>query len=134
MTDRNILIIDEFRANEGRVGGHFEGAPMLLLTTIGAKSGEERTHPLRYLPDGDRYIIFASKAGADTHPAWYHNITANPRVRIEVGTAMVDVQAETVESPERDELYAEQASRVPQFAEYQAGTSRVIPVVALTPT
>lgn len=133
MSDRNISIIEEFRANEGEVGGHFAGRPVLLLTTIGAKTGMERINPLMYLQDGDRYIVFASKAGAHTHPDWYHNLKANPQVRIEVGSAVLDAKAEIVESAERDELYAEQVSRYSWFGEYQEGTSRVIPVVALTP-
>ena len=82
----NDQIIDEFRANEGRVGGNFEGAPLLLLHSTGAKSGAERISPMMYLPDGDRYVVFASKAGAPTNPDWYHNLKANPQAMIEVGT------------------------------------------------
>ncbi len=106
---------------------------MLLLTTIGAKSGMERTNPLHYLADGERYVVFASKAGAHSHPDWYHNIKANPEVSIEVGSDVIRVQARILESAERDELYAEQAARHSNFAEYEKGTSRVIPAVALTP-
>jgi len=133
MANWNAPVIDEFRANQGEVGGHWEGKKLLLLTTIGAKSGMERTNPLHYLPDGERYVVFASKAGAHSHPDWYYNIKANPEVSIEVGSDVIRVQARVLESTERDELYAKQAARHSNFAEYEKGTSRVIPVVALTP-
>src|ERR1700684_1143228 len=100
----NRQIIEEFRAHGGKVGGPFEGAPMLLLTTTGAKSGQARTAPLVYLPDGDRYVVFASKAGAPTNPDWYHNLVANPNVRIEVGTSTIEVVASEAIGAERDRL------------------------------
>ena len=128
--DFNAKNIAEFRANHGRVGGQFEGAPLLILHTVGAKSGEPRTNIMMYLADGDRYLIFASNAGADTHPAWYHNVSADPNVRIEVGDEAFDAVATELEGAERDEKYAEQARRYPGFAEYQKKTSRTIPVVA----
>ena len=133
MANWNASVIDEFRANEGEVGGHWEGKNLLLLTTIGARSGLQRTNPLHYLPDGERYVVFATKAGAHSHPDWYYNIQANPEVSIEVGSDVIRVQARTLESTERDELYAKQAARHSNFAEYEKGTSRVIPVVTLTP-
>jgi deazaflavin-dependent oxidoreductase (nitroreductase family) len=134
MSDFNAAIIDEFRANDGRLGGQFEGAPMLLLHSVGAKSGEPRVHPVMYLLDGDRYLIFASKAGADTNPAWYHNLLAHPDTRIEVEDRTIDVHATELTGTERDTWYAEQARRYSGFADYERKTSRVIPVMALTPT
>jgi deazaflavin-dependent oxidoreductase (nitroreductase family) len=130
--DWNAQIIAEFRANAGKVGGPFEGAPLLLLHTRGAKTGLPRVHPVMYLPDGADYVVFASKAGAPTNPDWYHNLTADPLVSIEVGDATVPVTAEEVTGAERDSLYARQAAIYPGFAEYEAKTSRVIPVVRLT--
>lgn len=129
--DWNKTIIEEFRANEGVLGGNFAGAPVLLLHTTGAKSGAERVNPMMYLSDGGRLYVFASKAGADTHPDWFHNLRANPRVSVEVGTEHFEATAMNVEGDERARIYAEQASRFPGFAEYQAKTSRVIPVVEL---
>lgn len=129
--DFNERIIAEFRANGGKVGGRFAGAPMLLLATLGAKSGLRRTTPLVYLPDGDRYIIFASKGGAPTHPSWYHNLLAHPDTTIEVGSETVPVTAVVLTGEERDRLYARQAALRPAFAEYQAKTTRRIPVIAL---
>lgn len=129
--DFNQRIIAEFRANGGAVGGPFAGAPMLLLTTTGAKSGQRRTTPLVYLPDGDRFIIFASKGGAPTHPAWYHNLMAHPGVTVEVGVETIPVTAAVVTGEQRDRLYARQAKARPAFAEYEAKTTRRIPVVAL---
>jgi len=131
--DFNAKNIADFRENHGRVGGPFEGAPLLILHTVGAKSGQPRTNIMMYLQDGDRYLIFASNAGADSHPAWYHNVSANPDVRIEVGDDTFDVVATDLEGAERDEKYAEQARRYPGFGEYEEKTSRTIPVVALTP-
>jgi len=131
MNDFNQKIIDEFRANDGVVGGPFTGAPMVLLTTTGAKSGLERTTPLVCLEDGETIYIFGSKAGADTHPAWYHNLLASPTATLERGTERFAVTASELSGPERDAIYARQAERMPQFAEYAAGTSRTIPVVAL---
>ena len=136
MSDRedwNSNIIEEFRANEGRVGGPFDGAPLLLLHTTGARSGEERINPMMYLADGDRLVVFASKGGAPTNPDWYHNLVANPDLEIEVGTERRKVRARVAEGEEHDLLYAEQARRYPQFAKYQEGTDRTIPVVILEP-
>lgn len=129
--DWNAGVIEEFRANEGRVSGAFEGAPMLLLTTTGAKTGLPRTKPMMYLPDGDRWIVIASKGGADTHPDWYRNLKANPDVTVEVGTQTLPAVATEILGPERDELYAKQAARYPGFADYERKTARKIPVIAL---
>lgn len=131
--DFNARIIAEFRANHGRVGPPFEGAPLLLLHTVGARTGERRINPMMYLRDGDRYIVFASKAGADSHPAWYHNLLADPDARIEVGDQTLRVRADDLHGPERDELFARQAALYPGFADYQRKTTRIIPVVALRP-
>jgi len=131
--DFNQSIVDEFRANGGKVGGPFEGAPMLLLTTTGAKSGQARTAPLVYLPDGDRYVVFASKAGAPTNPDWYHNLVANPSVSVEVGSDRTDADAVVLTGEERDQLFAKQAERMPGFKDYQDKTTRVIPVISLRP-
>ena len=133
--DWNTSIIEEFRANAGQVGGNFAGAPVLLLTTTGAKSGQQRIAPVMYLPDDadpKRVYVFASKAGAPTNPDWYHNLIANPTVTVELGTETFSAEAEPITGAVRDELYAEQARRYPGFAEYEAKTTRVIPVVALT--
>ena len=132
MSDFNTAVIEEFRANHGKVGGNFEGAPLLLLHSVGAKSGEVRVNPMMYLPDGDRFLVFASKAGAPTNPDWYHNLKANPEATIEVGDEVIEVRAEELPRAERDEKYAEQAARYPGFADYERKTDRVIPVVALT--
>lgn len=130
--DWNKQIIAEFRKNHGKVGGNFEGAPLLLLHTVGRRSGKPRLNPVMYLRDGERYVVFASKAGADTHPDWYNNLKTNPDVKIEVGDDTIDVHAEEVNGPERERLYERQASIYPNFAEYQSKTKRVIPVIALT--
>ena len=131
--DFNTRIIEEFRANAGSVGGPFEGATLLLLHTAGAKSGTHYTTPVVYLDDDGRYVIFASKAGAPSHPGWYHNLKAHPELHIEVGDKRLEVTADEVTGAERDRLYARQAERMPQFAEYQANIERVIPIIALTP-
>lgn len=131
--ERNAPIIEEFRANGGRVGGMFEGTTLLLLHHTGVRSGREHVSPLAYLRDGERYVIFASKAGAPTNPAWYHNVKAHPEVRIEVGTDTLDATASEATGAERDRLFAAQAERAPQFAEYQRRTERTIPVIVLTP-
>jgi deazaflavin-dependent oxidoreductase (nitroreductase family) len=133
MGDFNQQIIDEFHANEGRVGGMFEGSPLLLLHHIGAKSGASRINPLAYQSDGGRYVIFASKAGAPTNPDWYHNLKANPQVTIEVGTDTIAVRADEATGEERERLFNTQKERVPQFAEYEHKAGRVIPVIVLTP-
>lgn len=127
----NRAIIEEFRANNGKVGGPFEGAPVLLLTTTGAKSGERRTTPVMYLEDGERMVIFASKAGAPTNPAWYHNLLADPSVAVEIGSETVDVDAVVTSGEERDRLFNRQAELYPRFAEYAEKTTRQIPVIAL---
>ena len=131
--DFNARVIEEFRANQGRVGGPFEGGTLLLLHHVGARTGTPRINPLMYNRDGDRYVVFASKAGAPTNPDWYHNLKANPNATIEVGTDTIDVVASEATGEERDRLYNAQAELRPQFAEYQSKTSRVIPVVVLTP-
>jgi deazaflavin-dependent oxidoreductase (nitroreductase family) len=130
----NTRIIEEFRANEGRVGGMFEGVPLLLLHHTGARSGESRINPLAYQSDAGRYVVFASKGGAPSNPAWYHNLMAHPNATIEVGSDTVDVVASEARGEERDRLYRTQAERVPQFGEYEAKTSRVIPVILLRPS
>ncbi len=132
--DFNTQIIEEFHANEGRVGGMFEGMPLLLLHHTGAKSGNSRITPLAYQNDDQRYVVFASKAGAPTNPDWYHNLKAHPNVAVEVGTDTIDVVASEVIGEERERLYRAQAERSPQFAEYGTRSDRVIPVVVLTPT
>jgi deazaflavin-dependent oxidoreductase (nitroreductase family) len=133
-TDFNAQIVAEFRANEGRVGGMFEGSPLLLLHHTGARSGKSRINPLAYQGDGGRYVVFASKAGAPTNPDWYHNLKAHPNVTVEVGTDTIDVLASEATGEERERLYRAQAERVPQFAEYERKTERAIPVIVLTPT
>ena len=127
----NAGIIDEFRANGGKVGGRFAGAPMLLLTTKGAKSGETRVNPLVYLEDGGRHVIIASYAGGPTNPPWYHNLMANPTVTIEVGTQTLKVRAEVVPEPDRTRLYTKMESMMAAFTEYRRKTTRTIPVIAL---
>lgn len=131
VNDWNAQIIKEFRENDGKVGGNFEGAPMVLLNTTGAKSGQTRTNPLVALLEDDRVFIFASKAGAPTNPDWYHNIVANPRVTVEQGTERYEADAIVVEGAERDRLFDIQKERMPGFADYEAGTDRVIPVIEL---
>jgi deazaflavin-dependent oxidoreductase (nitroreductase family) len=132
MANWNEHIIEEFRANGGKVGGPFEGAPLLLLHSIGAKSGQERVHPMMYLAVDDRFAVFASKGGADTNPDWFHNLRAHPEVSIEVGTEKIDVTARVLDGEERAPLWQEQKARYPGFAEYEAKTSREIPVVMLS--
>src|SRR5690242_745560 len=132
--DFNARIIEEFRANDGVVGGPFEGATLLLLHHVGAKSGKDRVNPLVYNRDGDRYVVFASKAGAPTNPDWYHNIKANPNTTIEVGTDTIEVVASEASGEERDRLFDAQVQRSPQFGEYRDKPDRVIPVILLTPT
>lgn len=129
--DRNAKIIEEFRANDGRVGGPFAGAPLLLLSTTGARSGKARINPLMYLPDGDRLVVFASKGGAPTNPDWFHNLVADPHATVEVGTERFRVRAAEATGEERDRLFAEQAGRYGQFAKYQTNTDRTIPVIVL---
>jgi len=131
VNDWNAQTIKEFRANGGKVGGQFEGAPMLLLTTTGAKTGQKRVNPMMYQAEGDAIYVFASKAGAPTNPDWYHNLVANPRVTVERGTETYEAIATPVTGAERDRIYAVQGERYPGFAEYQEKTKRTIPVVSL---
>src|SRR5262245_32502323 len=127
----NRRTIEEFRAHKGQAGGFWEGRPLLLLTTTGAKSGQRRTNPVMYLREGDRLFIFASKAGAPTHPAWYHNLLAHPEVTVEIGAQTYDAVATPVTGEERDRIYATWAQSYPQFREYQEKTTRIIPVIEL---
>jgi deazaflavin-dependent oxidoreductase (nitroreductase family) len=127
----NEEVIADFRANGGRVGGHWEGRDLLLLTTSGRKTGRSFTTPVVFTRDGDRLLVYASQGGAPTHPDWYLNLVANPRVEVEVGPDRYEAVATPLEGEERDRLFAAQAARSPAFAEYQANAGRVIPVVAL---
>lgn len=131
MADWNRQIIEEFRANGGKVGGMFEGATLLLLTTRGRRNGRPHTTPLTYLADGDRLLVFASNAGGPNDPAWLLNALADGRVTVEAGTESYEATAHVLEGEERDRLYALQSELVPAYAEYQRQTERVIPVVAL---
>jgi deazaflavin-dependent oxidoreductase (nitroreductase family) len=131
VSDWNAPIIEEFRANGGQLGGDFEGAPMLLLHSTGARSGQERVNPVMYQAVGDDLAVFASKAGAPTNPDWFHNLVANPDASVEVGTDTVAVRARVAEGDERERIWATQKERYPGFAEYEAKTDRVIPVVIL---
>ena len=133
MSDFNASIIEEFRANAGKVGGPFEGAAMLLLHTTGARSGAERVNPLVYSTDGDSLVVFASKGGAPTNPDWYHNVVAHPDVTAEVGTDTVALRARVADAAEREALWSRQKERMPGFADYEAKTTRQIPVVVLEP-
>ncbi len=128
----NKAIIEEFRANGGKVGGMFEGATLLLLHTVGAKSGQPRVNPVVCIADGDRLVVVASAAGAPKSPAWYHNLVANPNVEVEYGADRFAALATPAAEPERSELYAKVAAGFPAFNEYKAKTDRVIPVVILT--
>ncbi|MFI6340860.1 nitroreductase/quinone reductase family protein [Streptomyces sp. NPDC050535] len=129
----NARVIEEFRTNGGEVGGGFSGAPLLLLHTVGARSGRLRVNPMMYLADKGRFLVFASKAGSDRNPDWYHNLLAHPEARIEVGDTIRAVRAVELRGTERDTAYAEQARRYPGFAGYQSRTDRLIPVIALIP-
>jgi deazaflavin-dependent oxidoreductase (nitroreductase family) len=129
--DWNAKIISEFRANAGKLGGSFEGAPVLLLHTTGAKTGEERVHPMMYRRVGDSYAVFASKAGAPSNPDWYHNLVANPAVKAEIGTQTLDLFARVAGNAEREPIWAAQKADYPGFAEYEQKTTRQIPVVIL---
>src|SRR3954470_17616071 len=134
MSDWNSGIIEEFRANEGRVGGRFEGRPILLLHHTGAKTGVERVNPLAYQPleDGG-WAVFGSKGGAPTKPDWFHNLKVNPRARIKVGTETHDVVARVAGGEERDRIWTRQKELMPGFADYERTTAREIPVVVLEP-
>ncbi|MEU8848620.1 nitroreductase/quinone reductase family protein [Streptomyces sp. NPDC048564] len=130
--DFNQQVIDEFRANKGRVGGYFEGARLILLTTTGARTGRPHTTPVGYLPDGaDRVLVIASAGGAPSHPAWFHNLLTNPQVTVESGAFTYEAQAVVLDGEERDEAFARAVEADPGWAEYQEKTRRVIPVVAL---
>jgi deazaflavin-dependent oxidoreductase (nitroreductase family) len=131
MTDWNAQVIEEFRAKDGRVGGAFEGAPLLLLHHVGARSGIERVTPMMYQAVGDSFAVFASAAGADHHPAWFHNLVTHPDVSVEVGTETVDVRARVLDDEEREPVWQEQKAGYPGFADYEKKTTRVIPVVML---
>jgi deazaflavin-dependent oxidoreductase (nitroreductase family) len=127
----NKSIVDEFRTNGGKVSGQFAGADLLLLTTTGAKSGQPRLAPLAYFTIDGKLIIVGSKAGADTNPDWVHNLRANPRAHVEVGADAYDVNAHELDRAERDELYPKVVAVAPGFGDYQAKTSRVIPLFEL---
>lgn len=131
MSDRNQRIVDEFRTNGGRVGGNFEGAPLLLLHHLGRKSGTERVSPMMYQPVGDDLAVFASKAGADTHPDWSLNLLGHPDVEVEVGTEQVAVRARDLPADERAPIWEKQKQDHPGFADHESKTSRTIPVVLL---
>jgi deazaflavin-dependent oxidoreductase (nitroreductase family) len=132
--DWNRKIIDEFRANGGRVGGMFHGKTLLLLHTKGAKSRQERINPVAYVRDDERFVVIASKGGAPTNPDWYYNIVATPDLTIEVGTETFRVHATVAEEPERTRLYNKMVEMMPGFDDYRRKTTRKIPVIALMPT
>ncbi|PZS32116.1 MAG: nitroreductase family deazaflavin-dependent oxidoreductase [Pseudonocardiales bacterium] len=131
--DHNTAIIEEFRGNQGKVGGQFEGAPLLLLHSTGARTGEERVHPMMYRRVGDDYAVFASKAGAPVNPAWYHNLLAHPEATVEVGTDIIPVTAQVAGGDERARIWDAQKADYPGFADYEQQTTREIPVVVLHP-
>ena len=131
--ERNLAIIQEFRANAGQVGGPFAGRSLLLLHTVGAKSGQPRINPVACLRDGECLVVIASKGGAPTHPDWYFNLLANPLVTVEIGTEEFQARATVAQEPERTRLYNQMVALMPGFGEYQRRTTRVIPVVVLTP-
>ena len=129
--ERNMLIIQEFRANGGKVGGPFAGRSLLLLHTVGAKSGQPRINPVACIQDGDRLVVIASKGGAPTNPDWYYNLLAHPLVTVEVGTETFQVRAEATAEPERTRLYDKMVAMMPGFAGYRKRTIRQIPVMVL---
>ena len=132
MSDFNQALIDQIRANDGQVTeGYFAGRQVLILTTTGAKSGETRESPLVYSRDGDDLVIVASMGGAPTHPAWYHNLVANPRVKVEADGETFEADAVVVDAEERRRLYDQHAELHASFKDYEAQTSRVIPVIRL---
>ncbi len=133
MTDWNSKIIEEFRANAGQVGGQFEGAPLLLLHTVGARTGQARVNPMMYQPVPDGYAVFASKGGAPANPDWYYNLLAHPRVTAEIGTGAAEFLARVAEGEERERIWAAQKAAYPGFADYERKTTRQIPVVILEP-
>jgi len=129
----NAKIIEEFRANGGKVGGQFAGAPLLLLHTIGAKTGQERVSPMMYRKVDGGYAVFASKAGAPTNPDWYHNLVANPEVKAEIGTQTLELAARVADPDERERIWTAHKTDYPGFADYETKTTRKIPVVILEP-
>lgn len=129
--DWNRRMIEEFRAHGGKVGGMWEGRPLLLLTTTGARSGQSRTNPVMYLREGERLFIFGSKSGAPGHPDWYHNLLAHPAVTVEIGDQTYSAIAKPLTGAERDRIYDRWAEQYPQFREYQEKTTRTIPVIEL---
>jgi deazaflavin-dependent oxidoreductase (nitroreductase family) len=131
MEDFNKKIIEEFRANQGKVGGMFDGMPLVLVTTKGAKTGKETIVPVAYSTDGEKFVIVASKGGAPENPAWYYNLLAHPEVTIELGTEKFNVRATDTKGKERDRLYEQHAKHYPGFNEYKEKTTRVIPVFLL---
>ncbi len=130
--DFNAHTIAEFRKNNGKVRGYFEGSTLLLLHTVGKKSGKTHVTPVMYLKDGDRFVVFGSKAGHDYHPHWFLNLKANPDVKAEIGAETLDLHATEITGPERDALYKRQVAAFPTFGEYELKTKRKIPVIALT--
>ncbi|MFV2103044.1 nitroreductase family deazaflavin-dependent oxidoreductase [Micromonospora sp. LOL_024] len=133
MSDWNDKIIAEFRANGGQVGGQFTGAPLLLLHTVGAKSGQLRVNPMMYQKVDGGYAVFGSKAGAPTNPDWYHNLLARPQVRAEIGTETVELVARVAVDDERERIWSAQKATYAGFADYERKTTRQIPVVVLEP-
>lgn len=127
----NTQVIEEFRANEGVVGGQFQGSPLLLLTTTGARSGLPRTMPLAYVPDGDLLVVFAANGGRPTHPGWYHNLCADPRATVEVGTERFQARATPAEGAAYERLWAAQVARMPMMEEFRERSGRRIPVMVL---
>jgi deazaflavin-dependent oxidoreductase (nitroreductase family) len=134
MSDWNDRVIEEFRANAGQVGGQFAGAPLLLLHTVGARSGQPRVNPVMYQKLEGGYAVFASKGGAPTNPDWYHNLLAHPQVRAEISTQTVDLVARVATEDERERIWTAQKAAYPGFADYEHKTTRQIPVVVLEPT
>lgn len=134
MSDWNKQVIEEFRANDGKVGGMFANSTLVLLHTTGAKSGKERINPLITIEDGDRLIIAASAAGAPAHPDWYYNVVASPMISIEYGSKAYEARATVTSEPERSELYGKLVAVFGAFAEYENNTTRVIPVITLSRT
>jgi deazaflavin-dependent oxidoreductase (nitroreductase family) len=132
MSDMNQKIIEEFRANDGKVGGFFDNNTLLLLHTTGAKSGKEHVNPLATFEDGERLVVVASKGGAPSHPDWYHNIVANPIVEVEYGKETFKAHASITEEPERTRLYGIMETEMAAFTEYKQKAGRVIPVVTLS--
>ena len=131
MNDFNQGVIDEFRANDGTTTGPFAETPLMIMTTVGAKSGKERVIPIMYTRDGDRLVIAASKGGAPTNPDWYHNLVARPEATVELPGETYTARATVVDRAERDRLYAAHATAMPNFAEYETTTARIIPIVVL---